>query len=87
MEEPDLGPGRRNREGVSIISDMRESPYVSLFFQNTSSYDISQVRGNLLCSVDLERNVSLLCEKYLCLGKAYGSVAVILPLGLMPLSC
>lgn len=87
MEEPDLGPGRRKREGVSNISDMRESTYVSLFFQNTSSYDISQVRGNLLHSVDLEQNVRLLCEKSLRTGKAQGSLAVILPLGLMPLSC
>lgn len=74
MEEPDLGPGGRNREGVSNVSDMRESTCVGLFFQNTSSYDRSQVRGNVLLSVDLERKVRLLCEKLLHIRKASGSL-------------
>lgn len=50
MEETDLGPGRRKRKGVFNIYDKREpldSTYVSLFLQNTSTYDISQVLGKL----------------------------------------
>lgn len=44
MEEPDVGPGRRERKGVFNIYDKREpldSTYVSLFLQNTSTFDIS----------------------------------------------
>lgn len=51
MEEPDLVLGRRKRKGVFNIyykGGLLISTYVSLFLQNTSTYDISQVLGKLI---------------------------------------